>query len=75
MTVAFEQVVDTVMELPYEQQEMLKELISKWHVEARRMEIARDVKDSLALFHAGQLQPQSAQSIINQLRQSLIEEE
>ncbi len=75
MTTGFEQVVDTVMELPYEQQEMLKDLISKWHIEARRLEIAHDAQESLALFHAGQLKSQSTQTIITELRQSLSSEE
>ncbi|MDO9028696.1 MAG: hypothetical protein Q7U68_07580 [Candidatus Roizmanbacteria bacterium] len=75
MTTRFEQVVDTVMELPYEQQEMLKDLISKWHIEARRLEIAHDAQESLALFRAGQLKSQSTQTIITELRQSLSSEE
>ncbi|MGC9395535.1 MAG: hypothetical protein ACP5J4_11840 [Anaerolineae bacterium] len=75
MTVVFEQVVDTVMELPLEQQEMLKELITKWHIEARRSEIAHDAQESLALYRAGQLKPQSAQSVIAELRASLSGEE
>jgi len=75
MTLAFEQVVDTVMALPFEQQEMLKELISKWHIEMRRAEIARDAQEALRMFRAGQLIPQTAQSIIAELRQSLSDEE
>jgi hypothetical protein len=46
----FEQIVDTVMELPFERQEMLKDLITKWHIEVRRSEIARDAEESLALY-------------------------
>lgn len=75
MAIAFEQVVNTVMELPFEQQEMLKELISKRHLEAQRAEMARDAQESLTLFRAGQLKPQSAQAVIAELEQSLNEEE
>lgn len=75
MTLAFEQIVDTVMALPFEQQEMLKELISKWHIETRRTEIARDAQESLKIFRAGQLKPQSAQTVIAELRQALSNEE
>jgi hypothetical protein len=68
--IGFEQVVDTVMELPFEQQEMLKDLITKWHIEARRAEIARDAEASLMFYRTGRLKPQSAQNIIAELRQS-----
>jgi hypothetical protein len=70
----FEQIVDTVMELPFERQEMLKDLITKWHIEVRRSEIARDAEESLALYRTGQLKPQSAQNIIAELRRSLNDE-
>ncbi len=75
MVLRFEQIVDTVMELPFEQQEMLKELIIKWHIEARRSDIAREAQNSLALYRSGQLPSQSARSVIAELRQSLSEEE
>lgn len=75
MTSVFEQIVETVMALPFEQQEMLQELITKWHIEARRTEIARGARESLEMFRAGQFQPQSAQAAIVELRQSLNDEE
>mgnify|MGYP000039618531 CR=1 FL=1 len=75
MSLVFEEVVDTVMALPYEQQELLKELITKWHIETRREEIAQDAQASLAMFRAGQLKPQSAQAIIAELQQALDNEE
>jgi hypothetical protein len=75
MAIAFEQIVDTVRALPFEQQEILQELISKWHIEARRAEIARDAQESLKMFRSGQLKPQSAQTVIAELRQSLSNEE
>ncbi len=62
--IGFEQVVGMVMDLPFEQQEMLKDLITKWHIEARWAEIARDAEESLTLYRTGQLKPQSAQKII-----------
>jgi len=75
MALRFEQVVDTVMELPFEQQKLLKELITKWHIEARRSEIASEAQASLTLYRSGQLLSQSARSVIAELRQSLDEEE
>ena len=61
MAMTFEQVVETTKQFPPEQQEMLIELIRAWRTAARRREIARDAQESLAAFHSGQLEPQSAQ--------------
>ena len=74
MSGEFEQVVDDVMALPFEQQEMLKELIAKWHIEARRAEIAQDAQESLALYRVGRLEAQSATAVIAELRQFLGDE-
>jgi hypothetical protein len=75
MTIGFEQLVDTVKALPAEQQDMLKELITKWRIEARRAEIARDAQASLEIYRTGQLKPQSAQTIITELQHSLSDKE
>jgi hypothetical protein len=75
MTLIFEQIVDTVRALPFEQQEILRELMAKWRIEARRAEIARDARGSLEMFRAGQLKPQAAQIVIAELRQALSDEE
>ena len=50
---------------------MLVDLIRGWRTEARRREIARDAQESLTAFRDGQLEPQSAQAAIAELRQSL----
>jgi hypothetical protein len=73
--VTLDQVIDTVMQLPLEQQEMLVEIIRRRHVEKRRREIALDAEKSIAAFRAGILRPQSLESIIAELRESLEEEE
>lgn len=75
MAMTFEQVVETVRQFPAEQQEMLINLIRGWRTEARRREIARDAQESLAAFHSGQLEPQSAQEVITELRQALEDQE
>lgn len=67
--------LDTVMELPLEQQEMLIDIVRKRHIEHRRQEIAQDAQESLASFRAGQLKPQSATEVIVELRQALVEGE
>ena len=71
MAMTFEQVVEMIRQFPAEQQEMLIDLIRGWRIEARRLEIARDAQESLAAFRSGQLEPQSAQAVISELRQSL----
>jgi hypothetical protein len=71
----FEQVVEKVKQFSPEQRKMLTHLIKKWEIEAVRHEIARDAKDSLQQFRQGNLRPQSAQSVIRELRESPVETE
>ncbi len=73
MTLIFEQIVDTVMQLPPEQQDILADLLRGWRIEARRREIAQDASDSLNAYRAGRYKPQSASTIINRLRESIEE--
>lgn len=69
------QVLETALQLPYEQQEMLIEILQNRHHESRRAEIAADAQQTLADFRSGKFQPQSAEDIIVALRQSLHEPE
>ena len=71
MAMTFEQVVEMIRQFPAEQQEMLIDLIRGLRIETRRREIARDAQESLEAFRSGQLEPQSAQGAISELRQSL----
>ncbi len=75
MAMTFEQVVETAKQFPPEQQEMLIDLIRGWRIQARRREIAHDAQESLAAFHNGQFEPQSAQAVIAELEQSLEDQE
>ncbi|MER3433926.1 MAG: hypothetical protein C4288_10950 [Leptolyngbya sp. ERB_1_1] len=70
-----DQVLETAMQLPLEQQEMLIEILRHRHIEQRRAEIARDAKESLQLFREGKLKPQPVEDIIAELRQSLEDED
>ena len=54
--------IDAVMKLPFEQQEMLLEII-------RRREMAQDARESITAFRTGQLKPQSLPNIMAELRQ------
>ncbi|MCB0154929.1 MAG: hypothetical protein KDF65_09030 [Anaerolineae bacterium] len=67
----FDQAIETVMQLPLEQQEMLVDIIRSRHIDRRRREIARDAQESIAAFRAGKLKSQPAETVITDLRNSL----
>ena len=69
--IAFDQVLDVVMELPDEQQEMLVDIIQHRRMDTQRKEIAKAAVESLATFHAGELKPQPVEDIIEKLRLEL----
>jgi hypothetical protein len=73
--ITLEQVLENALQLSYEQQNMLIKILQNRQHENRRAEIAADAQQSLADFHAGKFQPQSAQDVILALRQSLNESE
>ena len=68
---SLEQALDTVSQLPIEQQEMLIQIIQNRLIEVRRQEIADDAKQAISAFHRAELRPQNADEIIAQLQQSL----
>lgn len=70
-----DRVIEIASQLPYEQQEMLIEILQHRLHESRRTKMAGDAQQTLADFHAGKFQPQSAQEAIFALRQSLNEPE
>lgn len=70
----FEQVLDSAMELPSEQRDMLADILYRRHIADRRREIAANARSSIALFQSGELKPQSADELIAELRLSLVNE-
>ncbi len=68
-----DQALETALQLPYEQQEMLIRILQNRHHETRRAEMAADAQESLADFRAGKFRTQSAKNVIETLRQSLQE--
>lgn len=70
-----DQVLETALQLPYEQQEMLIKILQNRLHESRRAEMAADAKATLADFRAGKFRHQSVEDIIVLLRQSLHEPE
>jgi hypothetical protein len=74
-TITLDQVIDTALQLPPEQREMLIEILRNRQIEARRQEIATDAQQSIALFHAGKLKVKSAEEVITDLHQTLADAE
>lgn len=70
-----DQVLESALQLSYEQQQILIKILQNRHHESRRAEIAGDAQKTLADFRAGNYQPQSAESVIAELRQSLNDSE
>jgi len=66
-----DQILETALQLPYEQQEMLIKILQNRYHESRRAAIAADAQQSLTDFHVGNLRPQSSKDVIAALRQSL----
>ncbi|MEG3987772.1 hypothetical protein QUA13_11590 [Microcoleus sp. S28C3] len=70
-----DQVLETALQLSYEQQEMLIKILQNRHSESVRAEIAADAQQTLADFRTGKFRHQSAEDVIETLRQSLDEPE
>lgn len=70
-----DQVLETALQLSYEQQEMLIKILQNRHRESIRTEIAADAQQTLADFRTGKFRQQSAEDVIATLCQSLDEPE
>jgi hypothetical protein len=66
-----EQALNTVSQLPIEQQEMLIQIVQNRLLENRRQEIAEDAKQAISSFHKGELKLQTAKEVIAELQQTL----
>ena len=66
-----DQVLETALQLSYEQQEMLIKILQNRHYESRRAEMAVDAQQTLADFRVGKFPSQSAENVITELRQCL----
>ncbi len=71
--VTLDYAIDTVMQLPIEQRNILINIIRRRAHENRRREIAQDARQAMVAFRQGKLKPQPAQEIITELRQFLQE--
>lgn len=66
-----EQALNTVSQLPIEQQEMLIQIVQNRLRENHRQEIAEDAKQAISSFHKGELKTQTADEIIAELQETL----
>jgi hypothetical protein len=72
---SFGKVLDDVMNLPTEQRRMLIDIVERREIETWREETAREAAEARRAFHAGELNPQTADEIISDLERSLNEDE
>ena len=66
-----EHALNTVSQLPIEQQEMLIQIMQNRLIENRRQEIADEAKQAISSFHRGELKTQTADEVIAELQKSL----
>lgn len=64
----FEQILDSVMELPSDQRSMIVDILQNRSVMDRRREIAANAESSMELYRTGKLKSQSAEELISELR-------
>jgi hypothetical protein len=72
---SFDNILDSVIELPVEQQKSLIDIIRMRLNDKRRTEIAEDAQESIKNFRNGNFQPETAESLIERLHLSLIRPE
>lgn len=65
-----DQALDTVMQLSYEQKEMLVDIVRKRQIEERREEIRQHADEAIRAFHAGELKTETASELISRLHAS-----
>lgn len=69
--ITLDQALDTAMQLPFEQKQMLIEILWKRQVEARRDEIAENAREAITAFHAGELKMESIDELLARLHDSI----
>ncbi|MCP4361332.1 MAG: hypothetical protein GY796_25260 [Chloroflexi bacterium] len=70
-TITFDQVLSTINQLPFEQQEMLFDIFQKRLIEMRRLTLAKDAQESLNAFRDEQFTTQSADQVVQELHELL----
>ncbi len=73
--ITFDSALDSVMQFSPEQRLKLVDIVRKRYIEERRVEIAANVKEGLALFRAGKLRSEPVDDLLARLHASLNEPE
>jgi hypothetical protein len=71
--ITLDQALDSAMQLPFYEKELLIEILRKRAVEERRKETALEVKEAQASYDAGKLQSASTEQILNELYMQTIQ--
>jgi CHASE3 domain sensor protein len=69
-TLTLDRVLTEAEALPADEQEMLESLLRQRRIEAWRQETAAEAKAAIKSFRTGKLKSQSAESVIDRLRNS-----
>jgi len=64
---AFGNILDEVEKLPVDDQDLLREIISKRIVECRRNQIASEIKEARAEYKAGGCRPVSVDDLMKEI--------
>lgn len=66
--ITFEQALEVVMELSFEQREMLIDIVHRRNAQQRRQQLAQEAQEALAEYRSGKLKPLTALEVIDRLR-------
>lgn len=69
--ITLDQALDVVMQLEFEQKEMLLEILQKRQIEERREEIGQNAREAVRAFQAGELKTETADELLHRLHASL----
>jgi hypothetical protein len=68
--ITLDEALDVVMQLEYEQKELLLDILRKRQIEERREEIAQNAQEAIQAFQAGELKTETADELTNRLHTS-----
>ena len=72
-TLTFSDIVKSVAALPKEDQDALFDIVRKRRAEARRKELAADIREARRNYRAGRLKSETVDEVIDRLHRSLDE--
>jgi hypothetical protein len=73
--VTLDQALDAVMLLPFDQRNVLLEIVRRRQRDERTEKWVREAEETLAAYHRGEIKAQSVDEIIEELHRSLEEDD